>query len=300
METKLRNLSRRDMLKLASAAAAAAVAPLATARRNDTARAATRPTARLFMTDNGTGKNVLLLHGWTCDSNDWNWQLPEFESKYRVIAPDLRGHGRSEVMPSGAYAPADYVADIEALISSKHAGRKFIIVGHSMGGQIAARVAARRPDLVGAVVSIDGALGFSSGAAKLFAKTVHDLNAGDPGVVAPALFNLVYAPSTDPGFKSWHARRVKGMPADVVRESFAPLFFGPEQVGIGAGSEKLCRSLTVPVYHMCRNPVQAERMRPWFSHAKSKVDVWNHSGHWIMQDRPQDVNAAVRAWIDAL
>jgi pimeloyl-ACP methyl ester carboxylesterase len=33
---------------------------------------------------------------------------------------------------------------------------------------------------------------------------------------------------------------------------------------------------------------------------KSKVDVWTHSGHWIMQDRPDDLNAAVTDWIDAL
>src|SRR3984957_5973992 len=89
------------------------------------------------MTEMGRGKNVMLLHGWTCDSHDWSWQLPLFESKYRVVAADLRGHGRSEVMPSGAYTPADYVADIEALISTKYPGQKFIIVGHSMGGQLA-------------------------------------------------------------------------------------------------------------------------------------------------------------------
>jgi hypothetical protein len=34
-------------------------------------------------------------------------------------------------------------------------------------------------------------------------------------------------------------------------------------------------------------------MRPWFSHPKSKVDVWSNTGHWIMQDRKDDVNAAV-------
>ena len=41
-------------------------------------------------------------------------------------------------------------------------------------------------------------------------------------------------------------------------------------------------------------------MRPWFSHPKSKVDAWSNSGHWIMQDRKDDMNAAVTAWTDAL
>jgi pimeloyl-ACP methyl ester carboxylesterase len=110
-----------------------------------------------------------------------------------------------------------------------------------MGGQIAARLAARRPDLVNAVVSVDGALGFSNDAAQLFKKTADDLNAGDPGVVVPALFQLVYAPTTDPAFKHWHARRVQGVPLHVVRESFGPLFFGADQVGVGEASATFCR-----------------------------------------------------------
>jgi pimeloyl-ACP methyl ester carboxylesterase len=294
MKTKDYDQLRRDVLKLAGAAALG----LNLASRE--ARAATESTQKLFSTDVGAGKNVMFLHGWTCDSHDWSWQLPVFESRYRAVAVDLRGHGRSEVMPSGAYTPADYVGDIETLISTRYPGEKFVIVGHSMGGQIAARLAARRPDLVSAVVSVDGSLGFSEAAAQVFEKTTHDLNAGDPGVVVPALFQQVYDPATNPAYKRWHARRVQGMPLHVVRESFGPLFFGSDQVGIGEASARFCRSLTVPVYHLCRDPEQAQRMRPWFSHAKSKVDVWTHTGHWIMQDRSEDVNAAVTAWIDAL
>jgi pimeloyl-ACP methyl ester carboxylesterase len=97
-------LSRRGVPTLAG------VAEVAITQGHSGAHAAMRATARLFTTEAGTGKNVVLLHGWTCDSHDWSWQLPLFESEYRVVAADQRGHGRSEVMPSGAYTPADYVA----------------------------------------------------------------------------------------------------------------------------------------------------------------------------------------------
>jgi pimeloyl-ACP methyl ester carboxylesterase len=256
MGTNQHNFSRRGVLAGAGAAA------VAITQGHSLASAATGSTAKLFMTEMGTGKNVMLLHGWTCDSHDWSWQLPVFESKYRVVAVDLRGHGRSEVMPSGAYSPANYVADIEGLISTKYSGQKFIIVGHSMGGQIAVRLAAKRPDLVSAVVSVDGSLGFFGDAAQLFGKTAHDLNTDDPGVVVPALFQLVYDPATDPAFKRWHARRAKGMPWHVVRESFGPIFLGADQVGAGQTSATFCRGLTAPVYHLCRDPAQADRMRP--------------------------------------
>lgn len=112
----------------------------------DFASAAVASTARLHSRDIGTGKNVMFLHGWTCNSEDWAGQLPYFESGYRVATVNLRGHGSSEVMPSGAYSPADYVADIESLIATRYVDEPFVIAGHSVGGQIAARLAARRPE----------------------------------------------------------------------------------------------------------------------------------------------------------
>jgi pimeloyl-ACP methyl ester carboxylesterase len=294
MDRQPLDLSRRHLLALTGAAAAAA------ATGCGGAAAAPLPAAQLFRTDVGSGTNVMLLHGWTCDSHDWSWQLPVLEGRYRVVAVDLRGHGRSEVMPSGSYLPANYVADIEALIDTQFPGQKFVLVGHSMGAQIAARLAEKRPDLVSAIVSIDGSLGFSADLVPLFQQTVDQLQSGDPGVVGPQLFKLFYDPATDPAYKRWHARRLQGTQVHVVRESFGPLFLGPDQVGVGDASGVFCRKLSLPFYHLCRDPDQASRMRPWFSHPKSKVDVWNAAGHWIMLDRKDDVNAAITAWIDAL
>lgn len=289
------DLSRRGLLKLAGAAAVVAAAP-ASARATGAAA-----TAKLFYTEAGKGRNLMLLHGWTCDSHDWSFQLPVLESRYRVVAPDLRGHGRSEVMPQGAYTPDDYASDIEALISTRYPGQTFIVAGHSMGGQIAARLAAKRPDLVSAVISVDGALGFDGDAAKLFDKATETLRTtADPAATASALFRLAYDATTDPALKRWHARRAQGTPAHVVRESWAPLFTDAGQVGTREPSADFCKRLTVPVYHLCRDPAQAKRMRPWFGNAKSKVDVWANAGHWIMQDRRDDVNAALTSWIDAL
>src|SRR5690606_34760467 len=80
-------LSRRSLLGFmgATTAATAIGAGMAIAAP---AAAQERRAARLFFTDTGNGPDVMLIHGWTCDSHDWSWQLPVFESKYRVIAPD--------------------------------------------------------------------------------------------------------------------------------------------------------------------------------------------------------------------
>ena len=289
-------LSRRNLLGLIPAAAAAAALPF----RAVSAVPVAHETAGLFFTDAGQGRNVVLLHGWTADSNDWSWQLPVLEDRYRTLAVDLRGHGRSEAMPSGGYAPSDYVRDLEALLESRSGAGKFVVIGHSMGGQLAARLASKRPDLVEAVISVDGSLGFASELAPVFQKAADALRGGEPGVVASALFEQFYDPATSAALRRWHARRALGMPRHVIRESFAPLFIGAGQVGLGEASEQFCRRLRVPVYHLCRDPAQAERMRKWFADPRSKVDLWQNAGHWIMQDRPDDVNAALTAWIDAL
>lgn len=294
MDTKEQGISRRSLLKLGAASAVAFAAGF------PQARAAAQATSKLFTTEEGVGTNVMFLHGWTCDSHDWSWQLPFFESKYRVVAVDLRGHGRSQIMPPGSYTPAHYVHDIEQLILTKYRGERFVLVGHSMGAQIAARLALKRPDLINAVVSVDGALGFSNAAAQHFGKIGKDLLVRNPAIVVPSLFQSAYDTSTQPAYKRWHARRVKGMPIHVVRESFGPLFSGRDQVGAGEASAIFCKSLKIPVYHLCRDPEQADRMRQWFSNPRSKVDVWNNAGHWIMQDRPDEVNVAINAWIESL
>lgn len=254
MNPKRTDLSRRSLMSLMGAA----TATVTVSYGGPSAATTLAPTqAKLFYTDVGQGKNVMLLHGWTGDSHDWSWQLPVLEGKYRVVAVDLRGHGRSQVMPSGAYAPADYVADIESLLTTQFPGQKFVLVGHSMGGQIAARLAVQRPDMVSAIVSVDGSLGFSADLGPVFQKTVDDLFAGDPGVVGPALFEAFYDAATNPALKRWHARRLQGMPLQVVRESFGPLFLGPDQVGIGKQSETFCRTITAPIAGPC-----ASRVRP--------------------------------------
>ena len=66
----------------------------------------------LFYTDDGAGDPPLLfVHGYSCDSHDWSWQLPHFVDRHRVIAVDNRGHGRSSV-PETGYDHLDFAGDL--------------------------------------------------------------------------------------------------------------------------------------------------------------------------------------------
>jgi pimeloyl-ACP methyl ester carboxylesterase len=99
------------------------------------------------------GRPVLLVHGFTADSGEVAGVLgPLAERGWHAVAPDLRGHGRSD-HPTG---PADYsfelmAADVVAL--ADHLGwERFALVGHSMGGAVAQHVALDRPERLTALV----------------------------------------------------------------------------------------------------------------------------------------------------
>ena len=104
------------------------------------------------------GPIVILVHGITSTHLSLAVvaeALPEF----RVLAPDLRGRGRSSTLP-GPWGMARHAADVVALIETvtAPAGGPVVLAGHSMGGFVVAEVTRVRPDLVGGLVLVDGGL----------------------------------------------------------------------------------------------------------------------------------------------
>ena len=96
----------------------------------------------LHVMDRGQGAPAfLLLHGFGSSSTLWDEVVEVLEPEHRCVAPDLRGFGRS----SGAVARLDdHLDDLEALIRERGLA-DYVLAGHSMGGKIAAALAARRP-----------------------------------------------------------------------------------------------------------------------------------------------------------
>jgi 2-(acetamidomethylene)succinate hydrolase len=102
----------------------------------------------------GRGRALLALHGVTAHAYVWLPVMERLSERYRVIAIDQRGHGRSGVGADGRYDGAAYAADVAAVVSSLGVG-PVVIVGHSLGARNAVEAGARRPDLVAGVVAVD-------------------------------------------------------------------------------------------------------------------------------------------------
>lgn len=99
---------------------------------------------------------ILLLHGATLRSEDWENIFPRLATRYRVIAYDARGHGKSA--RASSYTLAD-LADDAARVLRQIAKAPAIVIGHSIGGATALVLAAREPALVKALVLEDPWLG---------------------------------------------------------------------------------------------------------------------------------------------
>lgn len=105
----------------------------------------------LSWTDTGAGRPLVLLHGGFLDRGMWDDQIPVLSSRYRVLAPDARGHGRS----ANATAPFRHTDDVAALLRHLKTGPA-VLVGVSMGAATAVDTALEHPDLVSAVVVTGG------------------------------------------------------------------------------------------------------------------------------------------------
>lgn len=107
---------------------------------------------RFFVRALGHGPDVVvLLHGWPEDGTCWRRVAPLLtDAGWRVVAPDLKGFGRSEA-PASGYDPETLADEMAQLIRNLHV-RKAVLVGHDWGGAIAVATAFRHPGRVSKLI----------------------------------------------------------------------------------------------------------------------------------------------------
>ena len=112
--------------------------------------------SRIRYIEAGQGPAVVLIHGLAASMYSWRHAIaPLAQAGYRVIAYDNRGFGFSD-KPADGYTNAEYVQLLFGLLDSLHVPDA-VLVGHSMGGAIAAEAALAQPERVRALVLVDAA-----------------------------------------------------------------------------------------------------------------------------------------------
>lgn len=113
------------------------------------------PAGRLHVDVRGSGDlPVVLIPSLAGSTRQWEPQLAHLASNWRVIAIDLRGHGKSDSPVALSFQPGDYAEDVEAVLDALDI-RKAVIVGHSMGSAVALAFASDHPSRVRGLVLVD-------------------------------------------------------------------------------------------------------------------------------------------------
>lgn len=123
------------------------------------------PRVRLSVVDAGPRDaefTLLFIHGFGGHALQWEKQLARYAEKYRVVAPDLRGHGLSD-HPDSLYTMQELVGDLERVTEQLQLPKKCIVLGHSFGGAIAAAYTAQNPARVEKLILIGTASSFKLG-----------------------------------------------------------------------------------------------------------------------------------------
>src|SRR5918999_4671534 len=98
---------------------------------------------------------VLLVHGFPFNSSMWEPQLSALGERHRMVAPDLKGFGRSDAPEDmRAYSVESYAAELKGLLDAIDV-KEVVFVGLSMGGYIAFSFVKQYPDVVAALVLAD-------------------------------------------------------------------------------------------------------------------------------------------------
>jgi len=103
---------------------------------------------------NATAPPLLLVHGGSAHAHWWDWFAPAVAEHFHVLAIDLRGHGDSAWSDTPAYEVETYAEDLVGFVDALGL-HSVHMVGHSLGGTIAATTAGRIPDRTAALVIVD-------------------------------------------------------------------------------------------------------------------------------------------------
>ncbi len=251
---------------------------------------ADRNGVRLFYTDAGAGDPPLLLvHGWCCDSSHWKRQLPAFRREHRIVTIDLRGHGKSS-KPRQDYTMDGFCEDLEWLMG-KLSLRRPVVVGHSMGGVIAMRLAGRRRRALSGLVIVDSPV-----FPKLDRKQLNEIfrTLEGPGFRRAArqiIDENFFIPTSPPGLRRRLTGALLRTPQHVMSSAFRNLWVDNKALG---------KRVNVPsMFVDAAHPLdELERIQ----RAVKGIQIGRTvgAGHFNMMEAPDQFNGMLRAFLDQL
>src|SRR5258708_6220887 len=107
---------------------------------------------QLYFEVHGAGDPLLLLHGFSGSSQDWTGVIADWRTRFQLIVPDLRGHGRSSILAK-TFRHQDAAADVLALLDHLKVGACKGL-GISGGGNVLLHLATMQPERIKSMVLV--------------------------------------------------------------------------------------------------------------------------------------------------
>lgn len=236
---------------------------------------------------------VVLVHGWSCDSNYWQAQLPALREHYAVATVDLAGHGGSGANRDD-WSMAAFGEDVARVVRALPEYQKVVLVGHSMGGPVIVEAARRLKGRVVGVIGVDTMKGIGTPqppAAETAARLV-PFEQDFIGTTRAFVTNTFFTPNSDPTLVRRIADDMALAPPEVAL---------PALQGMNAwDAETAIKDAAVPVtlINAALPPTDGTRitaLAPAF-----KLITQDGVGHFLMMENPGAFNPVLRQEIDAL
>lgn len=240
--------------------------------------------------DVGTGnKTIVLLHGLGSTKQDWDKQIPCFSKHFRVIAVDLRGHGKSTI-PKTDYGVAFMAEDIHQLLESLNIN---IVtpIGFSMGGAVAFEFAVTHPEKVDKLVIVNSGPDFNNmgkiGEDLLNNRTAFLKTKGIKALAKEVAFNMLPEPHQKEERKKFEERCAANS-----YNSYYNSFVTLMDWGLGNKLETINKKTLIIASEMDYTPISfkedyAKKIK------KAQVKVVHNSRHGVVIDQPQAFNKIV-------
>lgn len=256
---------------------------------------------RLHVRDVGTGPIIVLLHGFPLDHTMWEHQLHAWPG-FRVIAPDLRGYGRSDLTEDTVYTVDDLADDVLDTLDALDITEPVVLGGLSMGGYLALSIAERRPERLRALMLFDTRAGADSTEAASNRITAAEQieSSGDTGPFLAVMQPKLLGPDTKsnrPDVVSQITATMQRAPAQAVAATLLGLATRPDRTLI---LPQICVPTLILVGEddVITPPAEAQSM------AEAIPDVTlaiiPEAGHMAPLENPRLTNTAIELFLQSL
>lgn len=241
----------------------------------------------------GHGQPLFLIHGVGMQSAAWEPQIENLSNDFRVIAPDMPGHGGSDPIATGSKLP-DYVEWLRHIVASLGI-ESANIAGHSMGALIALGFAVEHPDQTKRVALLNGVYKRAPAARKAVADRAKEIQEGGTDLTTP--LNRWFGDSmTDPAVRAL----VTEWLTSVDRKGYGTAYVAFAQ-GDATYADRIGK-ITCPFLALTGSgdPNSTPEMSTAMAEAARQgraVTIEGHR-HMVNLTAPDEVTAQLRAWLD--